>query len=507
MNIKTKLNKFTIDDYIKSCGLDNVDGELCDYVDFPLLDYLQEPICIVQDSDMDGVMSAAIVCNFLKQNDWQADVIFHNGKQHVLHDVMEQIVGKYATVIVPDAGSQDDYDTAILCGMEVKVIVLDHHEYKECDSPATIINCKDWVNGNYLSGGAVCDYVLRSNQYDLAACSIISDVMPLNDKYNRYVVNHGLKEIHNPFLCYLVDKLNKGIKPTPKWVAWSLAPLVNAVCRSDNQEAKELMFRAFVNEANFDNALAIMRKCKREQDNEVKTMLESIEPDNSHKFVVAFGDEKRAAYTGLVAGKLSSEYNKPVLMLRELDNTRYCGSLRSPIPLLFEINSSNLAVAQGHECAAGITVKKSQLPRLLKWADSLDIDFNPPIEVACELNPKDIDIRLCEAIQEHNDLWGKGIEEPIFYSKISEPNSINIFRKSSNTLRIDCDGISFIKFRVKDEFADRITALGADAQFEITYTLSINEYNGIKSCQGIIQDLEIVEPKDKDFMDWDKVFN
>ena len=49
MKIKTKLNKFTIDDYIKSCGLDNVDGELCDYVDFPLLDYLQAPVCIIQD--------------------------------------------------------------------------------------------------------------------------------------------------------------------------------------------------------------------------------------------------------------------------------------------------------------------------------------------------------------------------------------------------------------------------------------------------------------------------
>ena len=461
-------------------------------------------------SDMDGVMSAAIVYNKLKELGYKADVLFHSGKQHGCLDLLDDIIGEYDTLIIPDAGSQDEYAIKQIREFGTNVIIFDHHEYNKWDFPdnVTLINCKDWPKGNNLSGGAVANYSIVGNQMDLAALSIVSDVMPLNDVYNRYVVKHGLAKITNPFLQYLVDKLNKGVRPTPKWIGWTLAPLVNAVQRSNNQDAKELLFRAFVNEADFDDALAIMRKCKREQDNEVKTMLESIEPDNSHKFVVAFGDESTAMYTGLVANKLLSKYNKPALLLREQDSTQYCGSMRSPIPILDEINASGLAVCQGHQSASGITIKKSQLPRLLQWADNLDIDMSPVIDVAAELNFSEINIGLCDSIEEHNDLWGMGIEEPLFYSKfIANQSDIAIYRKASNTLRINVDGVSFIKFRIDDGMTDLLES-GLNIEFELTYHLAINEYNGNRYCQGMIQDMEwkFTNKEEPSQYDWDSIF-
>ena len=521
MKIKPRLtytnSKDFIGEYIKCCGLDNIDGEVCYPPAKINVNGLEEPICIIQDSDMDGVMSAAIVYNWLKENGYIAKVLFHKGKQHGAMDLLDDIistngVGRYGTAIIPDAGSQDEYPIKEICKGMTDVIAIDHHEYHKWDMPcdARIINCKDWDMGNYLSGGAVCNYVLDANQMDLAACSIISDVMPLNDVYNRYVVHIGLENITNPFLKYLVDKLNKGAKPTPKWVAWTLAPLVSSVERSSNQDAKELMFRAFVNEADFDDALAIMRKCHREQKQKIDELYEQLTNnlDDSHKFVIAFADGDESNYNGLVANKILSKYNKPILVLRNLNNTQWSGSMRSPVPLLEQINESGYATCQGHSMAAGIQVSKSQLHNLLEWADNHDIDMHPAIDVACELNPSDIDLPLCQSIQEHMDLYGQGIEEPLFYSKfIVNKDHIRVFRKSSNTLRIDnWDNVSLIKFRISDEDADFLENCDM-IEMEVTYRLSIDEYNGVQSCQGIIDDIEWHDVNKPNEFDWDEIFN
>lgn len=456
--------------------------------------------CIVQDCDMDGVMSAAIVYNYLRyivSNDKEIHVVFHGGKQHGLHDVIDEVIATNAEcVIVPDAGSGDVEESKRLYQYGKKVIVLDHHEYEYNENnPADITNCKDWKNGKSLSGGGVCAYITQS-QYDLAACSIVSDVMPLNDLTNRYFVKYGFSHINNPFLLYLVDKLDKRYllngKPTPKWVAWTLAPLVNAVCRSYDQEAKELMFRAFVNEADFDKALKSMRQKHRIQRDKINTLYEQLVDvaDDSHKFVVCMADADDKNYLGLAANKMMGEKNRPIIVLRELDSTRWCGSMRSPIDMLSIVNNGGYAACQGHERACGIQINKSQLDRFLCWCDNLNIDMQPPIDIACEMRPMDCTLSLVDMLAENADLWGQDLPEPIFYSKFTVPiDKISIFRKTSNTLRIDIDGMSFIKFGVSNENAEAIEN-GESVDFQLTYRLVVNEYEGNRSVQGIIDKIE-----------------
>lgn len=308
----------------------------------------------------------------------------------------------------------------------------------------------------------------------------------------------------NEFLTYMNEKLGRGENLTPHNISWNLSPKINAVQRSDDMEAKQMLFRAFVGEVDKVKALSLISKFHRDQTKKIKEIFEEIDTniDNSHKVIIAYCNPNDKNYTGLVANKLMSKYGKPIILLRQADNLTWSGSVRSIIELASKINESGLANCQGHEHACGILVKKSNLPKLIAFLDTLDLETIPSIPVTASILPKQITPTLCRICEDNKILWGHGLPAPTWHIKgCIDPNSIQFFEKRTITIKFTIDGVAFLKFMASE--ADVEAFKSNPKNIEMIVTLGTNEWNGVVSCQGIVDRYEPINDNEEN---WEDVF-
>lgn len=303
----------------------------------------------------------------------------------------------------------------------------------------------------------------------------------------------------NEFLTYIVNKLGRGEPPTPTNIAWNISPKVNAVFRNGSKDDKIALLQGFVGEIGPDQALKVATRCHRRQTEEVKAIFAQcdescIEHKNS---VVAFIDNRYKEYTGLIAAKFMSKYNKVAFVLRKPDPTSISGSFRSPVDILDLINSSGYANSRGHGQAAGFICKAANLERFLNWFDKQDLsEFTGEIAVTAKLTPKIITTKLCHVCEKHEDIWGHGIPEPTFYIKadINESN-VQVFEKKTTTIKISVQGVDFLLFMAKPEDVKTLTKNGSK-RLEMIVTLSTNTWNSVTKPQGKIKQYEVSNIED-----------
>ena len=138
------------------------------------------------------------------------------------------------------------------------MLITDHHE-KDRENPYCIIinnQCCPKVDNKVLSGTGVtfkyiqfCCSLIKDDWYktllDMVAIANIGDVMAMNNYENRTFNYYGFRHIVNPFLKYMINEFI-GDDITPQKIAINICPKLNAVCRSNNQELKVDLFKAFV---------------------------------------------------------------------------------------------------------------------------------------------------------------------------------------------------------------------------------------------------------------------
>ncbi len=306
--------------------------------------------------------------------------------------------------------------------------------------------------------------------------------------------------ILNDFLTYMVNKLGRGESPTPTNIAWNISPKVNAVFRNGSKDDKITLLQGFVGDIEPDQALKVATRCHRRQTEEVKAIFAEcdencIEHKNS---VVAFIDNQYKEYTGLIAAKFMSKYNKPAFVLRKPDPTNYSGSLRSPTDVLEIINESQLASCRGHGQACGIALKASNFERFFDWFDNQDLsELSGETLVTAILTTKQITNKLCKACEDYKDIWGHGVPEPTFYinAEIDETN-VQVFEKRTTTVKITINGVDFLLFMATPAQVNELTQKGKKS-LSLIVTLSTNEWNGVVKPQGKIKRFEVGKTEDK----------
>lgn len=542
MNVTTKLKHIDsdiIENYLTALDIEDVNEYLFpsgkyweDYYNYPNMKeavmLFREnlahgvPIHIVIDSDCDGACSAAIMYNFLiycNVNPRRITIHHHEGKQHGLKDLLEEIIAfPPGLLIVPDAGTNDTTQCKALKEKGWDIIICDHHLIEKKNKYAVVVNNQyPRVTNKYLSGAGVtykfCEAVADTygmddvnipDFCDIVAVSLVSDVCNLTSMENRQFMCWGLHNINNPFLSYLFEKVCKRKGNTPESIGWNIAPLANALARSDNQETKTLFFDALIGNIKPEQALKQMRSVKRLQDEEVKAVISEIEPDLplDNKVIIGFTEPKNANFTGLICNKFTGKYGKPTILLRDTKHGSWSGSLRSPIPLASKINESGIATAQGHEEACGIIVKKKKLEEFKQWLESLDLSSKPVSEVVAIVNPEDITLDICQAISQWNELWGHGIDSPTFYIETTiESKNIFIFRKSTTTIKLSFGELSCLKFFASEQEANEFENISKVKIGLIVEELGVNEYNGVVTPQCIIKDYEFIEDEEESWED------
>ena len=492
--------------------------------------------------DCDGMCSATIVRQFLNtQYDIDPVIYIRQGKAHGLRasaseDIVEQIkVDGIQLMIIPDAGTNDVNECKELLEHRCNTLILDHHKIEVENPWAVVINhhlLDKWrglVTGQIyrsqnvaepcenlnplntaLSGTGVTAKFIQyyCQKYgllipyvdDLVAMSIISDSCDLTALENRYYVHNGLHNVQNPLIQAMLPSAVKRYGLTPTGYSWAMIPLINAVCRKEETNEKYELFDAFSGHGDIESTLKMCRSAHRLQTETVKQAVEDVEPtlDLDHKVIIGFCDSGLANQIGLIANKFQGKYNKPTILLRQASSTTWSGSLRSPVDLTDVVNESGLAKAMGHNQAAGVLVRKSNLNRLIAYLDEADFPLEPEIDVAGYIAPQQINNKLCKACEDNAELWGQGLREPTFYinAEIDETN-VQVFEKRTTTVKITVNGVDFLLFMAAPEQVDRLTQKGKKS-LSLIVTLSMNEWNGVVKPQGKIKQFEVGQVEDKD---------
>lgn len=521
----------------------------------------RDKIGIVPDSDVDGQCSAAEVYLYIKRmdNEYPITILYHqNAKAHGLDDII--VPDDIKLLIVPDAGTNDYIQCKELNERGIDVLILDHHEQEDKNDYALIVNnqcSKNYMNKQLCGGGIVYKWMQALDDFywndfaddylDLVAFSNISDVMDLREYETRYLVNCGLLSIRNKFLKALIkaQDYSLGGKLNIHNVQWYLTPVVNAILRIGSSDEKELLFRAFIEkdeffeykkratkdkpaetiqESIYDRAARLCKNAKSRQDKikekGVKAISEVVDnlPIDDKVIMVDVSDLLDSGLTGVVAIKIAEQYNKPCILLKKhfdkkTKTTVFGGSARnidnSPIDSFKDIvNSTGFVNGKGHANAFGIVdLPVDDKEKAINMMNSIlrDTEYDSTYRVDFILDINHVTIPLIIKLSQFEDIICQGIDEPMLAIEniLLTRDCFEVFGKNEDTISFMVNDIKYIQFKCKEgnQLYDFLQSAWDDNDsitFNIVGKPSINEYNGIRTPQIIIEDVAVISTNSND---------
>lgn len=468
----------------------------------------QSKIHIIIDSDFDGISSAAVMNNYIKDIDSNIHITFnyHSGKQHgiILKELDEF---DYDLLIVPDAGSSDIEECKILKARGKDILILDHHLFDEDFNEAVVINCQDGEYPNKTLSGVgvvykfckeydICSYNNYADKYlDLVALGMVADGMDLRNLETRFLVLEGLKLLNkkdagNQFFNKLIEDDKRGDILNITGIAWKIAPLINSVVRVGTMEEKLDVFNAIIGKKE-DREYQPRRKSKNDakpnieiqtlqefmvrtiktiksrQDRQVKKGVEIVNQkiidnnlDDNKVIVVDATDDLESTFTGLVANKLANQYKRPTLILRKRkDNQLFGGSGRNynlfeEDNLMAILNKTNkFEYIKGHENAFGMGIKQENIESFIKESNKIlqNVSIENVHHVDYEIGVGRLREKDILEVGKWDDVWGNTLQEPLFAITDIHVNieDIQMLGSKKNIIRITkkigSNNITFIK--------------------------------------------------------------
>lgn len=420
------------------------------------------------DVDTDGVSAGTIMYRYLLNFTDKVQAIVNKGKEHGVENFPLDILNKNTTLIVVDSLNNDPkvYERILCTG--AKLIVLDHHIPEE-----TLLDfCQENIGDRFslvssavhyknpaLSGAGVvfkfCKYLDELNwseyaddYWDLAAAGIIADMCDLSEQSpeNRYICHMGIHNQKNA----AISKINGTFGFDAKAVSFGIAPLVNAACRTNNNEKAVKLFLSD-DSKEISSFIKDLKKCKEEQNKIVASQMDSLieqgERQLNQKCMYFFIDAD-GEIAGLMGNKLLEKYQRPLFVLRQVGDN-YCGSMRAIGVENFAqmVNDTGIGQCMGHELAAGAIIPvykfeefKNQIEETLE-----DIEFKQTIDIDIQLDEDQITDTLIQSIKDINKISGSGF--PPITVMIGEVSDYTVGNMSNGKhLKIMGQNVTFIKW-------------------------------------------------------------
>lgn len=491
-------------------------------------------IVLIVDPDVDGYSSGSILYQRIKLIDDNANLIFivRNDKKHGLEGI--NLPDDANLILVPDGGSNDFKYHKDLHKKGIDILVLDHHEIEKESEHAIIVNTRlGYPNLNLSGAGVVYKFCKALDDelgidyadefLDLVAVGNIGDSMSMKELETRYYVNQGIENINNEFLQALVRKQDYSIngKVNITSINYYINPLINAVVRVGTLEDKIDMFKSFTGEKELvkykprggDETLVplvddMARRCtniKAKQGRMVDKIMplidESIEKNglhNNNAIIVHDVKDIDKGLTGLICNKVASKHKKPVIILSGFDKDNINkgsargydkGELKDFKEVVLQSDLFDFAAGHASAFGCGIHIdninhandKLNDLLREYNFEDVFEVDFDIPATSLSE--------DLVYEINDMEDIWGKGIEEPLML--IRDINikdaEVNLMGKKENTVGIVSGEIKYILFNTDRDTYEMI----ANAKtVNVVGKAKINRYKGEDQPQITIEAIE-----------------
>ena len=524
-------------------------------------------IGVLVDEDPDGFCSASMMYLYIKRMDENYPVEYILHKRAKAHGLSDDVIipNDIKLLIIPDAGTNDCKECKELSEKGVDILILDHHEKEEDNPYALIVN--NQMSNSYpnkcLCGAGVVYRFLQAlddenwNEFaddylDLCALANISDVMDMRSFETRYLTDLGLLNINNKCFKALIDAQNYSMngKVNIHNIQWYITPILNGMIRIGSQEEKELLFRAFIEQDEFfeykkratkdkpaetiqesiyDRAARLCKNAKSRQDKQKEKSVEQIAeiaqsiPFDDKVVMIDTSDILDTGLTGVVAIKIAEIFNKPCILLNKFLDKKtgkitYGGSARnvnhSPIESFKDIvNSTNVFnFGKGHANAFGVNLDLDKKDEAINVMNNIlrDVEYDSTYRVDFILDIEDVSIKLITELARFEDIVCQGIEEPMLaVENISlTKDCFEIFGKNEDTISFTIDEIKYIQFKCKEgnplyDFLQNAWSSDDCVTFNLVGKPTINEYNGIRTPQIIIEDVNVTKCSSNNNMEED----
>lgn len=485
----------------------------------------KEKIIVYGDYDADGITSTALLISVLNDLGAVCDFYIPNRftegyglNTNVLEQFKKQAV---SLVITVDNGIASSIEADYAKKLGLDLIITDHHEAQE-EIPDALAIIHPILSPNYsfkhLAGVGVAfqfaHYLLDEmpiHLLDLVAIGTIADLVPLI-KENRILVSNGLEQLQkseNLGIKALKKVCNLDGPITARDIGFSIAPRLNAVGRLQSAHlAVELLLTEDKEIAQqiAEEIEALNIERKQIVSNIVKEAEQKV--NEADGFIILYDEAWHEGVLGIAASKLVNKYDRPVMMLTYKEETdELKGSARS-IPA-FNLFENGMEIRHlfssfgGHAQAAGMTFPFENLEEISEnlnrqiLSQLNEEDFKQIININSSIS---IDTMTEELVTQINQLapFGMGNEEPIFHF-ISKPTQIRQIGQAKNHLKLQ-----FM------ENGHRIDAIGfglghlyyyisPQSEIEVVGKLQINEWNGNRTVQVLIEDIAVNEWQLLDF--------
>lgn len=352
-----------------------------------------ERICVYGDYDCDGITSAAILTGVIDALGGSVTPLLasrFDGGYGVSPAAVERIVETGAKLLVTcDCGSSDHDTLARVVARGMDVIVIDHHLVPDEPLPAlAFLNPHRPECGFPYKGLASCGLVLSvgaavrarlgraldlRDWLDLVAIGTVADVAPL-DGDNRALVRAGLRaiaEAKRPGVRALLElgRWDAAQPITGEDVAFRIAPKLNAPGRLGRPDLSLELLLAKTPEQARALAAEIEQLSGRRRAIQDKMLSEAVSEIESEGWTerpaIVLGREGwNHGIVGIVAGRLASRYQKPVIVAG-FDAGHGRGSVRGPKgsrlhDALAQVSDTLLRFG-GHQAAAGVELTFDRL--------------------------------------------------------------------------------------------------------------------------------------------------
>jgi len=479
-----------------------------------------ENIAIYGDFDTDGVTATALLVQGLSLLNCQAVPYIPNRltEGYGLKDSALEILHKQgiSLVVTVDCGitALSQVEKANRLGLDI--IITDHHTPSDEIPPANAVINPKLPGSPYpfseLAGVGVALKLLQAlfwglgkeeqlNQLlDLVALGTIADRVPLLGE-NRYLVKQGLEILSNAPRIGISEIITRSGLNTPNLdsesISWTIAPRLNAAGRLEHAMGSYRLLMTDSHEEAQELAQWLEQKNTERQKLTTKvleTARKQVLNQQDSPIMIAGDNDFPAGIIGLVAGRLSEEFYRPVIVLRTGDRLSG-GSCRS-IPEFDIIQALNrcshlLTHFGGHSRAAGLGLRTRDLPRLreelleLATAELDSVDLRPKVDIDAEVQLSSMGGDTFSAIQELAP-FGQDNPAPTLLSRQVEVVDCRPMGNRGDHLRMKLrqdgmvwDGVAFGLGSYLNEVSSHL---------DLVYNLEIDHWNGQENLRLNISD-------------------
>lgn len=454
-----------------------------------LLELKDKRFLIVGDYDCDGICATAIMRRLLEFLKIRVNHYIPSRTREG-YGINNNIVtmakeNGFDVILMVDNGIVANDVLSYAKDLSITTMIIDHHEYQHLPECNYVLHPSLLKNGyRDLCAGGLCAYLsmlFYADDYSLVlgGLATLADMVRVFDA-NRYLLVKML-EILNHGEIYQINLLADSVKYSYDTLSFKVIPKINAISRMGNMANVNLVVRYLLSskeEASRTFAYINDINSRRKQLSE-KMSLEAMELlDDSKAILLVRSTSFHEGLCGLVANRLLSKFNRPIIVLAENDGVLK-GSGRSPAGFdLYECLShfkDDYLSFGGHANAVGLSFETSFYEKFATYLAETDVSY---LDIDKDvLLVDDLEVSVLETLEDLRP-FGTGFPEPLFALDKSLSTSFfmikGLYPKFSfgNSLSAIC----FDKGKCKDDWQYLIGKLSKDSYRKSALSLNIEDF-------------------------------